>query len=68
MAYLAYPKNKQIIKMKKLRSDQYVDERAKVPFLRRLCNHNLGSSPIFGTHLVSSLDKALYNDYLCLVA
>jgi len=29
---------------------------------------DLGSTPTLVTHVVASLDKALYDDYLCLVA
>jgi len=31
-------------------------------------SHDLGSTPTFFNHIVVSLDKVLYNDYLCLVA
>jgi len=45
-----------------------VAERVKAPFLRLLRSRDLGSTPILIGHVVASLDKALYDDYLCLVA
>ena len=44
-----------------------VAERVKASFLRRPRSHDLGFNPHPG-HVVASLDKALYDDYLCLVA
>jgi len=38
-----------------------VAKRVKAPF-------DLGSTPTLIAHVVASLDKALYDDYLCLVA
>jgi len=42
------------------------------PFLRRQCDHDrsrdLCSTPTLVGHVVASLNKALYDDYLCLVA
>jgi len=43
-----------------------VAKRVKAPFLWRPCD--LDSTPTFNVHVVASLDKALYDDYLCLVA
>jgi len=38
-------------------------ERVKAPFLR-----DLGSTPTLIAHVVASLDKSLYDDYLCLMS
>jgi len=48
-----------------------VAERVKALFLRPRCEHDrviIGLTPTLGVHVVESLDKELYNDYLCLVA
>ena len=39
----------------------------KASFLRRPRSHDLGSTPHPG-HAAASLNKMLYDDYLCLVA
>jgi len=48
-----------------------VAERVKAPFLWRPCDsrlRDLGSTPTLIGHVVASVDKTLYDDYLCLVA
>jgi len=50
-----------------------VAERVEAPFLQRQCDHdresrNIGSTLTFVAHVVASLDKALYDGYLCFVA
>jgi len=46
-----------------------VAESIEAPFLRRPRDHNrvIRSIPTLLAHVVASLDKALYDDYLCLV-
>jgi len=43
-----------------------VAKRVKAPFLRRPCD--LGSTHTLVAQVIASLDKALYDDYICLVA
>jgi len=35
---------------------------------RVITYRDVGSTPTLGAHVVASLDKALYDDYLCLMA